>query len=386
MATYKVIQDVEAEDTLIGPLSLRQCIYAAIAALAGYALFVSIAKGAAFMAVIFLPIIAFGVFFAYPWSKQQPTEVWALAKVRFFLKPRRRIWNQSGAQELVTITAPKKVERVLTNGLSQSEVKSRLKALADTIDTRGWAVKNVGVNIYNQPNNGPYDSTDRLVTAATLPQDVPNYDTTAVVDMLDAQANPRVQQLDQMMNASAVAQRERIVQQIEQPEGQAGQGPAANSSQNGSQPAPDYWFLQTAPAATDQPLTGPVVPGFSTAPPTPIAATPTAAEEALIHNLKAQGPQIPMSSAHLRTIQPLSAQTQMPTPPAAPPTTPVQTSLPEMSLPPVTTGYKPATLELANNNYLTVAAMAHEAERLNSAPTDEVIVPLHQGGWSRRDI
>ena len=31
MATYKVIQDIEAEDKLIGPLTLRQFIYAGYA-------------------------------------------------------------------------------------------------------------------------------------------------------------------------------------------------------------------------------------------------------------------------------------------------------------------------------------------------------------------
>jgi len=36
MATYKVIQDIEAEDKLVGPLTLRQFIYAAIAAICGY--------------------------------------------------------------------------------------------------------------------------------------------------------------------------------------------------------------------------------------------------------------------------------------------------------------------------------------------------------------
>jgi hypothetical protein len=35
MATYKVIQDIEAEDKLVGPLSLKQFIFALIAIFLG---------------------------------------------------------------------------------------------------------------------------------------------------------------------------------------------------------------------------------------------------------------------------------------------------------------------------------------------------------------
>src|SRR5882672_513781 len=141
MAVYKVIQDIEAEDKLLGPLTLRQFIYAGGAALFYYLTFLAVTKGAAFMSVVFLPIALIGTFFAWPWSRDQPTEIWALAKIRFYVKPRRRIWNQSGVKELVTITAPRKIQTVYTNGLTQNEVQNRLRALAETIDSRGWAIK-----------------------------------------------------------------------------------------------------------------------------------------------------------------------------------------------------------------------------------------------------
>src|SRR6185437_12722766 len=134
MATYKVIQDIEAEDKLVGPLTLRQFIYAGIAALSGYLGFLFATKGAAFMLALFVPVVFVCGFFAFPWGRDQPTEIWALAKIRFMLKPRRRIWDQGGVRDLVTITAPKVVEIVRTNGLNQDEVHSRLQALADTID------------------------------------------------------------------------------------------------------------------------------------------------------------------------------------------------------------------------------------------------------------
>src|SRR6266567_710266 len=110
MSTYKVIQDIEAEDKLVGPLTLRQFIYAGIAALSGYLGFLFASKGAAFMLAVFVPVTLICGFFAFPWGRDQPTEIWALAKIRFALKPRKRIWDQSGTRDLVTITVPKVVE------------------------------------------------------------------------------------------------------------------------------------------------------------------------------------------------------------------------------------------------------------------------------------
>jgi hypothetical protein len=103
------------------------------------------------------------VFLLYLLEEIRPTEIWALAKINFLFKTRKRVWDQSGIKELVTINVPKKIERILTDGLSQSEVKSRLNALASTLDTRGWAVKHV-----EAPNNtytNPLEEVERRQTA-----------------------------------------------------------------------------------------------------------------------------------------------------------------------------------------------------------------------------
>jgi hypothetical protein len=152
MAVYKVIQDVEADDKLLGPLSFKQFTYAAIAIICAFINFQIVMKtglGPLRWVGVFLffwPMAFFGIL-AAPIGGQQSTEIWVLARVRFFLKPRKRIWDQSGIKELVTITVPKKIERHYTDGLSQLEVRSRLRALASTLDSRGWAVKNVNVNL-----------------------------------------------------------------------------------------------------------------------------------------------------------------------------------------------------------------------------------------------
>src|SRR6266436_897108 len=99
MAVYKVIQDVEAEDKLLGPLSFKGFIYAIIAIVCAFINFKLLFLGTPFkwvlMPAFLLPMLLFGVL-ASPLGREQPTEVWLLSKIKFFLKPRLRIWNQAG--------------------------------------------------------------------------------------------------------------------------------------------------------------------------------------------------------------------------------------------------------------------------------------------------
>jgi hypothetical protein len=210
MAVYKVIQNVEAEDKLVGPLSLKGFIYAIIAATCGFINFQIATSGSlpaplkwTFLFIFFLPMLLFGVL-ASPLGRDQPTEVWLLSRVRFFFKPRLRKWDQDGLEELVTITAPKKIEEILTKNLSQDEVHSRLKTLASTLDTRGWAIKNVDLNL-NVPEShtsGVIHPSDRLVANAGYTQSAQVVDVHAADDILDEVNNPTAQKFASMMQTA----------------------------------------------------------------------------------------------------------------------------------------------------------------------------------------
>jgi PrgI family protein len=397
MASYKVIQDIEAEDKLIGPLTFRQFVYAGAAALCGYLSFLVITKHAGFLAVIFLPVGAASAFFAWPFAGDQPTEVWALAKIRFFVKPRRRIWNQSGVKELVTITAPKKIERAYTNGLSPNEVQSRLRVLADTIDSRGWAIKNVNVNMYGRHSLIMDDSdSDRLINLNSMPQAVPSIDIRASDDMLDEQNNPIAQQFDNMIAASTKAHRQQIIDRLRQSAAltQAQQQEAARASAAARQnpagarsaaipgkapaqpkpPASNYWFMnppmQPGLSSPQDAVTfnAQVVAPSTSATSLPTQpANPTADEEALLLQLASQQSDDTSAYSHLHTIQPLSAQQQAMSGrnPAA------QTASQQ-----VTQRADAAILDLARNDDLNVATIAREAHK-RTEPPDEVVISLH---------
>lgn len=255
MASYKVLQDIEAEDKFIGPLTLKQFILASLTAIGLYLSVFFLSRGIWLIAVIFLPFELVTGFLAFPWGRDQPTETWLLAKLRYYFKPRKRIWDQSGIQELVKITVPKKIEQVLTDGLSNNEVKSRLKALADTIDSRGWVIKNVDVNLFTQPAYGAMaqsgsGATDRLVEMSSLPREVPALDITANDDIFSNQVASRldsqIAESSKTHQQTAVAHMQKTVEKVNRPADAPNNEPPAN-----------FWFF-------DQPSTQATPPGYTT--------------------------------------------------------------------------------------------------------------------------
>lgn len=352
MAQYKLIQDIEAEDKILGPLTLRQFIFGMVAAFLFYICFIVVVKHVPFLLVVFLPPALFCAFFAFPFGGDQPTEIWALAKLRFLFKPRKRIWNQSGVKELVTITVPKKVERVLTNGLSQTEVKSRLRALADTLDSRGWAVKNVTSGTYAPPLAG--SDPDRLIDIGSVPQEVPGNEVAPADDILDEINNPIAQQFETMIDRSTRTRRQQLLDQLN------GIRQAEAAKQGGQAGDGNYWFAGGNPAAPAD------------------AATNKANEAALSARLAERASSRQVSFGNLRTVRPLTSApapvvqagsdsnaTNQPQPPTA-------AAKPSE---PMTTPDDPAILSLAKNNDLNVATLAREARK--NKGDDEVVISLH---------
>ena len=203
-------------------MTLKGFIYAAIAGTSAFIEVRTLIAGSLgsakwiVMLAFLPPMLLFGVL-ASPLGREQPTEVWLLSRIRFFFKPRTRIWDQSGANNLVTITAPKRQEVQLTKNLSQTEVKSRLQALASTLDSRGWAVKSAAVDSAAVPaylSVGSNGSSDRLIAPSSVPQDEPVMDLHDADDIMDEQNNPTAQKFASMMRQADDKRKKEIVDKI----------------------------------------------------------------------------------------------------------------------------------------------------------------------------
>ena len=145
MAQYKVPQDVEADDKLIGPFSFRQFVYLLVAG-GLIALAVGLFQLFPLLAIIPVPFAFFFLALALPLKKDQPMETYLAAIVSYYLKPRTKVWMPGQKESTILITAPKIVEDVRTRDISEEEATHRLSFLADIVDTEGYAIKGAGAS------------------------------------------------------------------------------------------------------------------------------------------------------------------------------------------------------------------------------------------------
>ncbi len=361
MATYKIIQDIEAEDHILGPLSLRQFIFALAAVFCYYICFLLITKNAAFLLILFLPPAIFFSFFAFPFGRDQPTEIWALAKIRYYLLPRKRIWNQTGLKEFVTINVPKKVVVERTNGLSQTEVNSRLKVLASTIDSRGWATKNVGTDV-SPASAVVSDDSDRLIGLSAVPREARVEDQINDTDMMDPVSSPIAQQFDQLISQSTTQRHEQLVDMVNSP---IDPHPVVPSSSNSN------WFMSSLPQQGPPISQRPVEPAVAVGPNIATAQEPSLEEEQEIKDIMSRQGGPSSSMAHLRTLQPLSDQ------PKQQPLAPTPTATPFKIENPSDSQHDADIINLSRTNDRSVSSLAHEIHQDRGEDDNEVIISLH---------
>ena len=140
MAQYKVPQDVEAEDKLLGPFSFRQFVYLLIAA---GCIALAVALWQLFPALAIIPALPalFFIILALPLKKDQPMETYLAAIVSYYLKPRTRTWTPGQRDSTIMISAPKNEDDTRARDLTGEEATHRLSFLADIVDTEGQAIK-----------------------------------------------------------------------------------------------------------------------------------------------------------------------------------------------------------------------------------------------------
>ena len=161
MAQYKVPQNVEADDKLLGPFTFRQFVYLLIAG-GLIALAVVLFQLFPLLAIIPLPPLILFIALALPFKKDQPMETYLAALVSYYLKPRTRLWTPGQRETVIKITAPKIVDDNRTRDISGEEANHRLSFLADIVDTGGYAIKGTGNGIMR----------DELVAEANAVEDM----------------------------------------------------------------------------------------------------------------------------------------------------------------------------------------------------------------------
>ena len=317
MAEYKVAQDVEAEDKLIGPFSFRQFIYLIIAAVA-VALAWGLGQVFIGLAVIPLPFIIFFTVLALPLRKDQPMEIYIAAIISYRLKSRKRIWSPDGIESLIEITTPKVVEEHLTKDLSQMETEKRLSYLADIADTKGWSIRH---------------TTEPTPNSSMVPDQY--YAAQQTVSTLDEDSGV-ARKFDAMISRADQERHDRIIQNM-------------------------YYQAQTQ-APTPQPTT-------NQAPNDNVGDTTVQNDEHL--------PKFnPYPTIHQSVVQPMGQQSDTTTnSPQASSTEPANPNGPTTNT--SATAASDDIISLANNSGLSIAALQHEVDRVKQKKEDsEVFISL----------
>lgn len=214
MSVYKVPQDVEAEDKLLGPFSFRQFIFLIIA-IASLGIAYALGRALLPLALLPLPVALFFGALALPLKKDQPMEVYLAAIISFMMKPKRRLWQPDGKEFLVEVTAPKVEEKIYGSKYDQEEVQRRLSYLANLVDSHGWSIR--GVSNPDSPMQADlYNEAQRAD------------------DLLD-EDSITAQNIERLVNASDMRRREEAIQRMNQatvapPQGQVFQANPVDDS------------------------------------------------------------------------------------------------------------------------------------------------------------
>lgn len=211
MGQYKVPQNVEAEDKIIGALTLKQFIYAVIGVMIGLVSFLTLRKAPVVMLIVGLPPTALFLLLGLYQRKDQPFEALFLSLVSFMAKPRKRLWIKEPIEEVFKIEAPKVVKAVTQR--DPREVRGQLEQLSQVVDTRGWGSKKAELQ---EPGEAPILETEGRLATPELSTDTEpiESDISMADDILDVQNNPTAQNVGALMQDQAKTIREEAIERL----------------------------------------------------------------------------------------------------------------------------------------------------------------------------
>ncbi|MFH1534157.1 MAG: PrgI family protein [Nitrospirota bacterium] len=135
---YKVPQDVQREDTIIGPITLKQLAILGGGGAVAYVIYVSLVK--TYFWQIWLPpvVIVAGITLAFAFLKihSLPFHKFLMNFIEYHILPRQRIWIQGTATPFVSSFDQTKEVKKEKPKVAEIKQKS-LEELTNIVDTHG---------------------------------------------------------------------------------------------------------------------------------------------------------------------------------------------------------------------------------------------------------
>jgi len=130
---FKVPQNIDLEDKIVGPLTLIQFLYIISGGIIVYLLFLTLGP-TFFFWVLSVPVAAIAIAMAFLKIQDQPLSHFIKAGLMYLSRPKIRIWQRHGVNISAIKAAPVKKEGSTTLPKKKIE-KSELEKIAQVLDT-----------------------------------------------------------------------------------------------------------------------------------------------------------------------------------------------------------------------------------------------------------
>jgi hypothetical protein len=142
---FKVPQNIDLEDRLVGPLTLIQFLYLLFGGIFIYLLITALGFSFLFW-ILAIPIGLLSLGLAFVKIQDQPLSHFIKAGLVYLGRPKQRVWQRQGEFRPVLKEGPKKKQEVI-EAPKRDLSKSELENLANILDTQAPSVeeqKNLG--------------------------------------------------------------------------------------------------------------------------------------------------------------------------------------------------------------------------------------------------
>jgi len=134
----KIPQNIDKEDKLVGPLTLKQFLYllgGAALTFVAYQYYVNAYLFFTEFVLIGIVVMTFASLLAFGKVNGRPFITFLASVGSFILAPKRRLWDKDNALETVTVKLPRQTE--MQAPATKAINKSQLEQLATILDTGG---------------------------------------------------------------------------------------------------------------------------------------------------------------------------------------------------------------------------------------------------------
>lgn len=131
---YKVPQNIDLQDKIVGPFTLIQFVYLLIGGSLIYIIITALGVNI-FSVLVASPIGFLTIALTFVKVQDQPFLKFILDIVQYLTRPKRRVWKKTGLQPELIITQTKKKETKIID--RKKVTKSELEKLAGELDTKG---------------------------------------------------------------------------------------------------------------------------------------------------------------------------------------------------------------------------------------------------------